>query len=208
MTDIISKNNLIQQASGVWCADRDPVTESFSYSDGDEEEIFLKRIISKAMDRSSLSKELEREIINWTSEYHLSSERANLLRGLDFSNAKTVIELGCGCGSISRYLGELNLEVDAIEGSLRRAEIARLRCAEFDNVRIINQNFNALKLPENTYDSTLLIGVLLRNVRPKLYCTDLSSGDENAVLASLGPFVNVVGPLDVDITLSRVGGHK
>ena len=160
MTKLASHNNLIQQPSGVWGAESIEQLKPFVYSDGDDAEDFIKRTISQATDLSSLSQELDQAIIDWASEYHFSSVRANLLRGLDLKPIKYALELGCGCGAISRYLGELGIEIDAIEGSLRRAEIARLRCAELDNVTIINQNFNALKLSANTYDSVFLIGVL------------------------------------------------
>ncbi|MFC1664572.1 class I SAM-dependent methyltransferase [Pseudomonadota bacterium] len=160
MTDLVSNNNLIRQPSGVWCAQRNQKSEPFTYSDGDEVEDFIKQIIAQANDRSSLSQELDQKIVDWSSEYHFSSVRANLLRPLELGGVSQALELGCGCGSITRYLGELGIEVDAIEGSLRRAEIARLRCAELDNINIINQNFNLLELPGKTYDSVFLVGVL------------------------------------------------
>jgi len=103
---------------------------------------------------------LEQKIIDWPSEYHLSSERSNLLRCIDLSNVNNALEIGCGCGAITRYLGEQDIAVDAVEGSTRRAEIARLRCEDMGTVEITGANINDLKIPERTYEAVLLIGVL------------------------------------------------
>jgi len=103
----------------------------FAYSDGLEVERYLKEVIEQASDLSSTSVELELAIQDWPTEYHLSSKRANLLRGLDLPIDGRALEIGCGCGAITRYLGEQGLEVDAIEGSAARAEIGQLK-AEFE----------------------------------------------------------------------------
>ena len=70
------------------------------------------------------------------------------------------MEIGCGCGAITRYLGDQGINVDAIEGAQRRADIAQLRCRDLNNVRIINANFNDLKIPEASYDAIFIIGVI------------------------------------------------
>jgi len=181
MKNLANHNKLVQQPSGVWCPDHDLPGSSFEYSDGEEVENFIKKTVAQAKDLSSLSQELDREIVDWASEYHLSSVRANLLRGLDLSNISTALELGCGCGAISRYLGELGIEVDAIEGSLRRAETARLRCKELDNISVINQNFNDLRFPGKNYDSVFFIGVL---EYAKKFCPSAAS-DRDALLRIL-----------------------
>ena len=87
---------------------------------------------------------LKAHIRDWPSEYHLTTKRANLLRSLDLSRLDYVLELGCGCGAISRYLAEQGMNVDAIEGSTRRASIAHSRCRDLDNINIVNSNFNHL----------------------------------------------------------------
>ena len=58
----------------------DQSTDTFSYSDGDDVEKYLKSVLEKAQDLSSCSVELESAIQDWATEYHLSSKRANLLR--------------------------------------------------------------------------------------------------------------------------------
>ncbi|HUU39840.1 MAG TPA: class I SAM-dependent methyltransferase, partial [Desulfatiglandales bacterium] len=134
--------------------------DNFDYSDGDHTEEYLKDAMIKARDLSSQSLELEEKIVDWVSEYHLSSQRANLLRGLNFEGIRNALELGCGCGAITRYLGELGINVDAVEGNFRRAEITKLRCRDLENVTVTHANFNDLIFPKDGYDAIFLIGVL------------------------------------------------
>jgi GT2 family glycosyltransferase/2-polyprenyl-3-methyl-5-hydroxy-6-metoxy-1,4-benzoquinol methylase len=153
----IEMNALEQQDSGIYSH---PSSSVFSYSDGDASETYLYEVIRDVGDVSSLSVELEEYIRDWSSKYHLTSSRSNLLRGFTFAEGDRALELGAGCGSITRYLGECGLEVDAVEGSRRRAEIARERCRDLDNVIVVQSNFNQLDFPENSYDYVFLIGVL------------------------------------------------
>ena len=152
INDLINKDHL-------WSHEN---TKTFNYSDGEGPEIFLRKIVSEAKDLSSRSVELEASYSgwDWVSEYHLSSMRANILRGIDFSRMSRVLEIGAGCGAITRFIGEQGLEVDAIEGALTRAQIAKLRCRDLDNVNIINTNFNDIVLPDNTYDAIFIVGVI------------------------------------------------
>lgn len=133
---------------------------AFNYSDGAESEKKLFQILSTVSDLSSDSEQLVEQIDDWPTEYHLSSARTNLLKPLNFSGVKRVLELGCGCGSISRFLGEQEgFEVDAVEGSTIRAGLAALRCRDLPNVSISTANFNDIVFPENHYDLVLFIGV-------------------------------------------------
>src|ERR1035441_1782888 len=77
------------------------------YSDGFEVEQRLYDVVRSAGDRSSLSVELSAAICDWPSEYHLSRSRHCLLRPLAIQPGDNVLELGCGCGAITRYLGEI-----------------------------------------------------------------------------------------------------
>ena len=156
-TDFTKLNDFVAADNGVFQSGQ---SEHFNYSDGAEIEQKLNNILSTATDLSSSSTELESNITDWATEYHLSSSRANLLRGLDLSKVKRVLELGCGCGSISRYLGEQQgIQVDAVEGSPIRASLAVKRCKDLSNVTISTGNFNELEFPENYYDLVLYVGV-------------------------------------------------
>lgn len=151
-------NDFQKSKNGVYC-DSSTSTE-FNYTDGPQSEQALHHILSNASDLGSDSAELEAHIVDWPTEYHLSPSRANLLRCLDLSGVKRVLELGCGCGSISRYLGEqAHLQVDSIEGSETRAALAALRCKDLSNVTISVANFNEVKFPDNYYDLVLFVGV-------------------------------------------------
>ncbi|GHA17008.1 hypothetical protein GCM10008090_28360 [Arenicella chitinivorans] len=158
MSQIADLNGLVQNAAGVYQAPG--AAADFNYSDGESVEIRLRDILTAATDLSSDSDELQAAIEDWPTEYHLSQSRANLVRALNLSGVKRVLELGCGCGSITRYLGEQSgLEVDAVEGSPIRAALAKLRCRDLDSVTIHAGNFNQLEFPIDQYDLVLFVGV-------------------------------------------------
>jgi hypothetical protein len=87
---------------GVW-ARRDATP--FTYSDGGAAERYLEGVLASATDLGSSSVELASHIRDWPSEYHLSPKRAQLLRGLAFDPGSRVLEIGAGCGAITRFLG-------------------------------------------------------------------------------------------------------
>jgi SAM-dependent methyltransferase len=151
-------NSLVATQSGVWALRGE--SGSFEYSDGDAEEENLESILTNATNLDSLSVELEEKYNDWASEYHFSPRRANLLRYLDLTHKKTALELGCGCGALTRYLGEQGLAVDAVEGSQRRANLARIRCQGLQNVDVITCNFFDLTFPTNHYDAIFFVGVM------------------------------------------------
>lgn len=152
-------NRLQERDQGLWIRSVDS-DESFDYSDGDEEELYVREALQSVSDLSSLSTELADKVVNWPSEYHFGPKRANILRSFNLSGMCNALEIGSGCGAITRYLGEIGLQVESIEGSPRRAEIARLRCMNLDNVQILNANINDIEIPHKTYDVILFIGVL------------------------------------------------
>ena len=154
---LLTCNRLVKKDPNIWSTGS---KDSFDYSDGDHSENYLKEVMTTAKDLSSQSVELEGKVVDWVSEYHLSAQRANLLRGLNLEGIKNALELGCGCGAITRYLGESGINVDAVEGNLQRAEIAGLRCRDLKNITITNANFNDLTFPKGAYDAVFLIGVL------------------------------------------------
>lgn len=202
LSRLLTDNGLELSDEGLWVI---PGTEQqpFAYSDGDDAENYVYDVIANAADTSSTSAELESHIRDWPSEYHFTSKRATLLRALDLSGLEQVLELGCGCGAISRYLGEQNMQVDAIEGSTRRAQIARSRCRDLDNVSIVNANYNDLELPEGEYDAIFLIGVLEYARR---FCPD-AADDQAAVHDILTAIGKSLKPDGVMITAieNRIG---
>ena len=162
MADIIKLNALHQTLEGVYMPSlpEGGLKKEFAYSDGEATERYLSTVLREADDLSTGSESLGEKIIDWPSEYHLTSQRANLLRPYDFSGVNTVLELGSGCGAISRYMGEQGFQVDAIEGSEIRANLGKLRCRDLDNVRVVSANYNDLQIPEQYYDLILFVGVI------------------------------------------------
>jgi 2-polyprenyl-3-methyl-5-hydroxy-6-metoxy-1,4-benzoquinol methylase len=151
----ILSNILELDETNVWALEK---STKFGYSDGVESEQYLRKVLTKASDISSDSYELETYIKDWNSEYHLSRKRTQLLKGFDFDKTKKVLEVGCGCGAITRFLGETFENVTAIEGSIARARIARMRTKNMENVSIICAPFQEIKFIEK-FDIIFCIGV-------------------------------------------------
>ena len=80
---------------------------SLPYSDGDEIERKISDILSACKDLSSASDELQAQCDDWVTSYHLSKQRANLLRPFERHLSGSVLEIGAGCGAITRYLAEV-----------------------------------------------------------------------------------------------------
>ena len=128
-------------------------------ADGEEAERRMHEAVCRAGDRSTFSADLAEAIIDWPSEYHLSRRRHCLLRPLAIRAGDKVLELGCGGGAITRFLGELGAEVIAVEASLPRASIASERCRDLPNVKIVLDEVFDFQTSER-FDWVLLVGVL------------------------------------------------
>ncbi|NET57419.1 MAG: class I SAM-dependent methyltransferase [Symploca sp. SIO2E6] len=131
----------------------------FQYSDGGEAEAHIENCLRQVSDLSCHSVELTNFIWDWPSEYHFSPKRSNLLRPLRLNHCRNVLELGAGCGAITRYLGENIPRVVAVEGSRKRAELAALRCRDLAHVEIVCGQFQEMEFSEK-FDIVTLIGVL------------------------------------------------
>lgn len=166
----------------VWCRDG---YAGIAYSDGDDAEIRLARVVEEAADVSVFSLELATAAKDWQARYHLSSERANLLRPFGIAEGMTVLEIGAGCGAVTRYLGESGARVLALEGSLRRASIARARTRDLPNVTVLAERFQDLEI-EGRFDVVTLVGVL--------EYSGLFSGDAEPALALLRRAKELLAP--------------
>jgi 2-polyprenyl-3-methyl-5-hydroxy-6-metoxy-1,4-benzoquinol methylase len=134
---------------------------SFHYSDGDDVEHALYDTLSKTGDLSVHSDRLRESQVDWPTTYYLSEKRSNLLRPMeDFLRNARVLELGCGCGAVTRYLAETADEVVAVDGSARRASIAAQRCRDCENTTIISDTIQNLPESLGRFDVVTLIGVL------------------------------------------------
>ncbi|WP_304912423.1 methyltransferase domain-containing protein [Hydrogenophaga sp.] len=148
-----------EKASGENAVWERPDYNSIPYSDGDDVESRLALAVQSSQDVSLHSEELSRHCIDWPSRYHLSPTRANLMRPLKEILAGRILEIGAGCGAITRYLGELGVEVVALEGSKRRAQIARSRTRDLKNVEVVASRFQDFTIGIQ-FDVITLIGVL------------------------------------------------
>ena len=156
-----------------------PGYAGIAYSDGDTIENRIANIIAKAQDLSIFSRELAVQCTDWPSLYHLSGTRANILRPFhSILKQANVLEIGAGCGAITRYLGESGANVLALEGSPRRAAIARSRTRELENVTVVADKFDQFQCDlDLRFDIITLIGVL--------EYAALFTDDENPVVSML-----------------------
>ncbi len=151
-------NDIYRRTQGVRFWHRERI-EPFNYTDGSEEEQRLLRIVTEAVDVGTFSAELSDAITDWPSEYHFSRARHCLMRPLPIAAGDRVLELGCGCGAITRYLGEIGARVTAVDGSPARAAVAAERCRDLPDVEVVVDDLLRFE-SDAPYDWVLLIGVL------------------------------------------------
>ncbi|WP_095845199.1 glycosyltransferase [Gibbsiella quercinecans] len=155
---ILENNGFVfEQDVNVW---RPATLPEFAYSDGDDAENYVLDAVTHADDLSVNSLELAAKMKDWPSTYHLTSRRSNLLKPFrQWFAGKRILEIGCGCGAITRFLAECGAQVVSVEGSFRRAQIARQRCRDLPNVDVICSPSDIL--PDlGAFDGVMLIGVL------------------------------------------------
>ncbi|MGB0908832.1 MAG: class I SAM-dependent methyltransferase, partial [Nitrospirales bacterium] len=187
------KNYTRDESSNVW---QRPAYAGIAYSDGNEIEDRLRNIITQARDVSVMSVELAGHYSDWPSRYHLSNQRANLLRPFEEDiQGKQVLEVGAGCGAITRYLGEIGAEVVALEGSLRRASIAALRCRDLENVTVVAEAVHTFECAQK-FDVVTLIGVL---EYARKFFPGEGKDPVDAMLSYVSEFLNPGGKLIIAI---------
>ena len=130
-----------------------------TYSDGMKSERDMLSALQKTQDVSLDSDEVMQHIKDVPSYYHFGTGRSTILQSLDLPSNSTVLELGAGCGAITRYLGETFSRIDAIEASPIRSEIARERCRDLDNVTVLCKDLKTHSFACE-YDFVVVIGVL------------------------------------------------
>ena len=127
------------------------------YADGSEDPVL--EILEEADDRSTASDELARHISDWPTRYHLSRQRANLLRPLHLGPGTRVLDVGAGTGALTRYVAETGADVVALEGTLARARAAAARCDGLPNVEVVCGPVDAFEDGPG-FDVVLCVGVL------------------------------------------------
>jgi len=128
-----------------------------AYRDGAE--AVLLDYVRETDDLGSLNEALHSRGTNWAERYHLDRRRANVLRAFDVSGARRVLEIGAGCGAVSRYLAEVCPLVDALEPVPARAAVAAGRMRDLPGARVFVGELDDLP-DEPSYDLVVVIGVL------------------------------------------------
>lgn len=142
----------------VWI--RNDYINNIIYSDGSEVEQKIFEAVKNCSDVSVLSTELELQIFDWTSLCFFSKRRANLLRPFaSLFKGKHILEVGCGAGPITRFLGECGAYVYAVEPSLQRAKIAAERCRDLENVKVFCDDIAHFQ-SDQLFDGIIQVGVL------------------------------------------------
>lgn len=127
------------------------------YQDGAEAD--LLRIVEASSDRSTASDDLAARSYDWPTHYHLSRQRANVVRPVRVREGARVLDVGAGTGVISRYLAEQGAEVVALEGNPDRADVISARCHDLPGVTVVTGALDTFDDPDG-FDLVLVIGVL------------------------------------------------
>jgi SAM-dependent methyltransferase len=101
----------------------------------------LEALLRDVEDLSSLSPELLARAIAENCWYHVTPFRSALIRVLELPQGARILEVGCGGGALTRFLGERGYQVVALETSELLAGCARLRCKDLPNVEIVHGFF-------------------------------------------------------------------
>jgi SAM-dependent methyltransferase len=143
----------------------------------DGREAAVAAAVAGVADRSSTSDELADAVDDEITRYHLAASRADVLRALDVPAGATVLEVGAGCGAVTRYLGEVAGRVDAWEPTHERAAVARARVADLAGVEVHVGGLDDIPA-DATADVVVAVGVV------EYLAADRPLGDVVAALAS------------------------
>jgi len=144
---------------------------------------YLDGLFRGTDDLGSGSEVLLGQASSWPLIYHVSPHRWSLLDCIGLpGRACTVLELGAGCGSVARWLGERFSDVRAIQGSPARAALTRGHCRGLDSVHVYEANFSCLEI-DDEFDVVTMRGVL--EYSTVYHPAGASISAENAALANL-----------------------
>ena len=128
------------------------------YSEGAEEDELLE--IVKTTPAEDYNRVIG-EKMRWSTLYHLSHLRGNIVDFVPVEKTDSVLEVGAGCGAVTGTLSRMAKSVTCIELSKKRSLINAYRNKEADNIEIKVGNFQDIeKNLKEKYDYIMLIGVL------------------------------------------------
>jgi len=120
----------------------------------------LEALLKDVDDISSLSPELMERAILEKFWYHVTPFRSALIRALELPTGSRILEIGCGAGNLTRYLGERGFKVVALETSEALVECARARCRDLANVEIVH-GFVESVVGEDKFDFVVCVDPLI-----------------------------------------------
>ena len=123
------------------------------YSDGSVED-YLLDLVKNQVDITGLAQEDK----TYPVVYHLSHLRENIINWYPIGKNQTVLEIGAGCGAITRALCRRAKHVVSVELSKKRAQINFHRNIDVDNLTIYVGNQNDIDFDEK-FDYVILNGV-------------------------------------------------
>lgn len=127
------------------------------YSEGEIEDLIIKII---AENKPEDYGEAVFQNFNWSTYYHLSPVRKNIVNWYKFKPDSSVLEIGCGMGAITGVLCDECRDVTAVELSRNSATATLLRCLPKKRIlEIIVGNLNDIVF-DKKFDYITLIGVL------------------------------------------------
>lgn len=143
-----------ENAGDIYCS-----IYKFEYSDGDIENVILD-LVTKTEDKylSSDYCIAHTKYNHWPIRYHLSPERANLVRHMNFAG-KDVLEFGAGMGAVSRFVAENCRHLTVLEGSQRRFNVLSSRLRNLSNWDGFVKNYQDFT-SDKKYDVVCFFGVL------------------------------------------------
>jgi SAM-dependent methyltransferase len=100
--------------------------------------VVLRDLLLGCEDHTALSPDLIRGSLEHGGWYHVTPFRSALIRSLQIPSGARILEVGCGGGALTRYLGEQGYEVVGLEIDPEVVECARLRCKGLSNVEIVH----------------------------------------------------------------------
>ncbi len=149
---------------GFFLSEEDDLWVADGYADlgwVDGSEAYIRDVFEQVGVVSDYPVEMAAFIRDWPSRYHLSHQRVNLMESVRslLDPSWRALELGAGTGAITKWLACAVAEVDALEGSLERARVNRLRTRGDSNVRVLVGDMTTAPI-HGDYNLATLIGVL------------------------------------------------
>ena len=129
--------------------------EAFMTQDSNLEGLKKTVMVSKSQEELQIGMQ---RVHDWTHMYHLADGRRNLIEWLSGDKKVSVLEVGSECGALTGMLSEKYGAVTALEISPEKAEIAKIRLADRENINWLIGGLE--QIGEEKFDLIFSIGSL------------------------------------------------